>query len=133
MNIFDDFAMIKKNVTRRIIMGRFPIGVIIDSFRTDTVSAVKKAASVGADGIQAVRTDDEVWVISVDPFFGIRVLLGLPQVQILVNIDIRHLEPATGDKGRYIRRRGHLLHDFPAGIAVRVAEDKKGIGSLDAK
>ncbi len=52
--------MIKKNVTRRIIMGRFPIGVIIDSFRTDTVSAVKKAASVGADGIQVYATRGEM-------------------------------------------------------------------------
>ncbi len=37
-------------------MGRFPIGVIIDSFRTDTVTAVKKAAAVGANGIQVYAT-----------------------------------------------------------------------------
>ena len=41
-------------------MGRFPIGVIIDSFRTDTVSAVEKAASVGADGIQVYATRGEM-------------------------------------------------------------------------
>ena len=41
-------------------MGRFPIGVIIDSFRTDTVSAVKKAAEVGADGIQVYATRGEM-------------------------------------------------------------------------
>jgi sugar phosphate isomerase/epimerase len=43
-----------------MIMGRFPIGVIIDSFRTDTVSAVKKAAEVGADGIQVYATRGEM-------------------------------------------------------------------------
>ncbi len=35
---------------------KFPIGVIIDSFRTDTVTAVKKAAKVGAQGIQVYAT-----------------------------------------------------------------------------
>ena len=35
---------------------KFPIGVIIDSFRTDTASAVKKAAAVGAQGIQVYAT-----------------------------------------------------------------------------
>ena len=33
-------------------MYQFPIGVIIDSFRTDTRSAILKAAELGADGIQ---------------------------------------------------------------------------------
>ncbi len=37
-------------------MADFRIGVIIDSFRTDTVTAVKKAASVGAQGIQVYAT-----------------------------------------------------------------------------
>lgn len=41
-------------------MGRFPIGVIIDSFRTDTVNAVKKAAAVGANGIQVYATRGEM-------------------------------------------------------------------------
>ncbi len=41
-------------------MARFPIGVIIDSFRTDTVTAVKKAASVGAQGIQVYATRGEM-------------------------------------------------------------------------
>lgn len=41
-------------------MGRFPIGVIIDSFRTDTVTAVKKAAAVGANGIQVYATRGEM-------------------------------------------------------------------------
>ena len=41
-------------------MSRFPIGVIIDSFRTDTVSAVKKAAAVGAQGIQVYATRGEM-------------------------------------------------------------------------
>ena len=41
-------------------MGRFPIGVIIDSFRTDTVSAVRKAAAVGAQGIQVYATSGEM-------------------------------------------------------------------------
>ncbi len=39
---------------------KFPIGVIIDSFRTDTVTAVKKAASVGAQGIQVYATRGEM-------------------------------------------------------------------------
>ncbi len=41
-------------------MGRFPIGVIINSFRTDTVSAVKKAAEVGAQGFQVYATSGEM-------------------------------------------------------------------------
>lgn len=41
-------------------MGRFPIGVIIDSFRTDIPTAVKKAAEVGAQGIQVYATRGEV-------------------------------------------------------------------------
>ena len=40
-------------------MGRFPIGVIIDSFRTDIPNAVKKAAAVGAQGIQVYATRGE--------------------------------------------------------------------------
>ncbi|MBQ2774507.1 MAG: sugar phosphate isomerase/epimerase [Clostridia bacterium] len=39
---------------------KFPIGVIIDSFRTDTVTAVKKAATVGAQGIQVYATRGEM-------------------------------------------------------------------------
>ena len=41
-------------------MGRFSIGVIIDSFRIDTVSAVKKAAQVGAQGFQVYATRGEM-------------------------------------------------------------------------
>lgn len=41
-------------------MKRFPIGVIIDSFRTDIPTAVKKAASVGAQGIQVYATRGEM-------------------------------------------------------------------------
>ena len=41
-------------------MGRFPIGVIINSFRTDTVTAVKKAAEVGAQGFQVYATSGEM-------------------------------------------------------------------------
>lgn len=41
-------------------MGRFPIGVIIDSFRTDIPTAVKKAAMVGAQGIQVYATRGEM-------------------------------------------------------------------------
>lgn len=41
-------------------MGRFPIGVIIDSFRTDIPTAVKKAAEVGAHGIQVYATRGEM-------------------------------------------------------------------------
>ena len=41
-------------------MGRFPIGVIIDSFRTDIPTAVKKAAEVGAQGIQFYATRGEM-------------------------------------------------------------------------
>lgn len=37
-------------------MYRFPIGVIIDSFRTDTRTAIVKAAELGADGIQMYAT-----------------------------------------------------------------------------
>ncbi len=41
-------------------MYKFPIGVIIDSFRTDIPTAVKKAASVGAQGIQVYATRGEM-------------------------------------------------------------------------
>lgn len=40
-------------------MYRFPIGVIIDSFRTDTKTAIIKAAELGADGIQMYSTKGE--------------------------------------------------------------------------
>ena len=40
-------------------MYRFPIGVIIDSFRTDTKTAILKAAELGADGIQMYSTKGE--------------------------------------------------------------------------
>lgn len=41
-------------------MGRFSIGVIINSFRTDIPSAVQKAAAVGANGIQVYATRGEM-------------------------------------------------------------------------
>lgn len=41
-------------------MYNFPIGVIINSFRTDIPTAVKKAAEVGAQGIQVYATSGEM-------------------------------------------------------------------------
>ncbi len=41
-------------------MKKFPIGVIIDSFRTDIPTAVKKAAECGAQGIQVYATRGEM-------------------------------------------------------------------------
>ena len=40
-------------------MYQFPIGVIVDSFRTDTRTAILKAAALGADGIQMYATKGE--------------------------------------------------------------------------
>lgn len=40
-------------------MYRFPIGVIIDSFRTDTKTAIRQAAALGAQGIQMYSTKGE--------------------------------------------------------------------------
>lgn len=40
-------------------MYQFPIGVIIDSFRTDTRTAIKQAAALGANGIQMYSTEGE--------------------------------------------------------------------------
>ncbi len=40
-------------------MYRFPIGVIIDSFRTDTRTAIRQAAELGAQGIQMYSTKGE--------------------------------------------------------------------------
>lgn len=40
-------------------MYKFPIGVIIDSFRTDTHSAIIEAAKLGADGIQMYSSRGE--------------------------------------------------------------------------
>ena len=37
-------------------MYNFPIGVIVDSFRTDTRTAIVKAAQLGAQGIQMYGT-----------------------------------------------------------------------------
>ncbi|NLP47683.1 MAG: sugar phosphate isomerase/epimerase [Clostridiales bacterium] len=41
-------------------MFKFPIGVIVDSFRLDIPSAVKKAAEVGAEGIQVYSTSGDM-------------------------------------------------------------------------
>ena len=41
-------------------MKKFPVGVIINSFRTDIPTAVKKAAAVGAQGIQVYATSGEM-------------------------------------------------------------------------
>lgn len=40
-------------------MYRFPIGIILESFRTDTKTAIEKAAALGADGIQMYATKGE--------------------------------------------------------------------------
>ena len=40
-------------------MFNFPIGVIIDSFRTDTKTSILKAAEIGAAGIQMYSTKGE--------------------------------------------------------------------------
>ena len=40
-------------------MYRFPIGVIIDSFRTDAYTAIRQAAALGAQGIQMYSTSGE--------------------------------------------------------------------------
>lgn len=40
-------------------MYQFPIGVIIDSFRTDTATAIQKAVEIGANGIQMYATSGE--------------------------------------------------------------------------
>jgi len=40
-------------------MYRFPIGVIIDGFKTDRTSAIEKAAKLGVDGIQMYATSGE--------------------------------------------------------------------------
>lgn len=40
-------------------MYNFPIGVIIDSFRCDTRTAIEKAAALGAQGIQMYSTEGE--------------------------------------------------------------------------
>ncbi len=40
-------------------MYQFPIGVIIESFRIDTRSAIEKAAAIGAKGIQMYATEGE--------------------------------------------------------------------------
>lgn len=37
-------------------MYNFPIGIILDSFKTDTVSAIEKAAKLGAKGLQMYAT-----------------------------------------------------------------------------
>ena len=41
-------------------MSDFSIGVIIDSFRTDITSAVKKAAEIGVQGIQVYSTSGDM-------------------------------------------------------------------------
>ena len=40
-------------------MFKFPIGVIVESFRTDTKTAIARAAALGADGIQMYATEGE--------------------------------------------------------------------------
>ena len=41
-------------------MKKFPIGIIINSFRTDIPTSVKKAAECGAQGIQVYSTHGEM-------------------------------------------------------------------------
>ena len=48
-------------------MYHFPIGVIINSFRTDTRSAILKAAELGADGIQMYGTKGENYPENLTP------------------------------------------------------------------
>ena len=40
-------------------MYQFPIGVLMDSFRMDTEQAIKKAAEIGAKGLQMYSTTGE--------------------------------------------------------------------------
>ena len=40
-------------------MYKFPIGVMLDSFRLDTISAIKKDAELGAKGLQMYATSGE--------------------------------------------------------------------------
>lgn len=40
-------------------MYQFPIGVMLDSFKLDTIEAIKKAAEIGAKGIQMYATNGE--------------------------------------------------------------------------
>ncbi len=40
-------------------MYSFPIGVMLDSFRTDTMTAIRKAAALGASGVQMYATAGE--------------------------------------------------------------------------
>ena len=40
-------------------MFKFPIGVMVESFRTDTKTAIKKAAEIGAQGLQMYATNGE--------------------------------------------------------------------------
>lgn len=44
---------------RHIIMYNFPIGVILESFRLDRSASIKKAAEIGANGIQMYATQGE--------------------------------------------------------------------------
>lgn len=48
-------------------MYSFPIGVIIDSFRVDTKTAVEKAAAVGAKGIQVYSTNGDMAPENLNP------------------------------------------------------------------
>ena len=41
-------------------MKKFPIGIIINSFRTDIPTSVRKAAECGAQGIQVYSTHGEM-------------------------------------------------------------------------
>ena len=40
-------------------MYQFPIGVMLDSFKLDTNEAIKKAAEIGAKGVQMYATSGE--------------------------------------------------------------------------
>ena len=40
-------------------MKQFPIGVIVESFRTDTLTAIKTAADMGVQGLQMYCTKGE--------------------------------------------------------------------------
>ncbi len=48
-----------KSILKEKFMFNFPIGVIVDSFRTDISTAIKKAAAIGANGIQMYATEGD--------------------------------------------------------------------------
>ena len=102
-------------------MGKFKIGVMADSFRTDFKTGVEKAAKLGANGIQMYMVDGELAPANMTP-------AKIAEVKDIIKSNGVEISAVCGDPG------GHgfvIKEDNPAKIAFskRVVEITKELGA----